>query len=75
MVDEMLGHLLASFDYDLTGFRTALHGLAAPAPRKSAGLLAGPISLCGYRTSLARRRRVEFCSTRSSRVGRPLCPR
>jgi hypothetical protein len=34
MVDEMLGHLLASFDYDFTAFRSALHGPVAAAPKE-----------------------------------------
>ena len=34
MVDEMLGQLLASFDYDLTAFRTALHSPVGPAPKE-----------------------------------------
>ena len=34
MVDEMLGQLLASFDYDLLALRNALHPLAEPAPEK-----------------------------------------
>ena len=32
MVDEMLGQLLASFDYDLQALRAALHPPAGPAP-------------------------------------------
>ena len=31
MVDDMLGHLLASFDYDLQALRAALHQPAGPA--------------------------------------------
>ena len=31
LVDEMLGHLLASFDYDLHALRTALHQPVGPA--------------------------------------------
>jgi hypothetical protein len=30
LVDEMLGQLLASFDYDLQAFRTALHQPGGP---------------------------------------------
>jgi hypothetical protein len=34
MVDEMLGQLLASFDYDLPALRTALHPPVEPAPEE-----------------------------------------
>lgn len=34
LVDEMLGQLLASFDYDLTALREALHRPAGPAARE-----------------------------------------
>jgi hypothetical protein len=34
MVDEMLGQLLASFDYDLSALRTTVHSSLSPAPKE-----------------------------------------
>ena len=74
MVDEMLGQLLASFDYDLPAFRTAAHRPVGPASTEKRRARAGPVSSFRSLTPLVRRCGVESCSTRSLQAGRPPCP-
>ena len=73
IVDDMLGQLLASFDYDLPALRTVLHEPVDTASEENRPGNAVPVRTFHFPTRPVRRCGGVSSSTRSSRVGRSPC--